>query len=146
MFPLKVTPFQCFQALGVKNSHLRHINDELVLDETSIKMGGLDEVCLPSRTKLPSPLSDTLSKQTKPGSTTKDMEHIDDTMTNSTLVYPGEGIIHENISPPEQFQTSDAQESIETSFDKASNEKEGAKIDVQSEGGAGAMKAHLFTD
>ena len=126
----KVTPFQCFQALGVKNSHLRHINDELVLDETSIKMGGLDEVCLPSRTKLPSPLSDTLSKQTKPGSTTKDMDHIDDAMTNSTLVYPGEGIIHENISPPEQFQTSDAQESIETSFDKASNEKDGIKIDV----------------
>jgi hypothetical protein len=35
----KVTPFQCFQALGVKNSHLRHINDELVLDETSVKIG-----------------------------------------------------------------------------------------------------------
>merc|ERR1712223_602125 len=74
----KVTPFQCFQALGVKNSHLRHINDELVLDETSAKMSGLDDICHPSRTKLPSPFSDTLSKQIKAGNTSKDIDNAAD--------------------------------------------------------------------
>lgn len=31
--PFPLVPFQCFNKLGVRDSHLRLINDELVLDE-----------------------------------------------------------------------------------------------------------------